>query len=84
MARFILTRAHELVVSGRRQHFRAGTLICDGTSCSAGDVVVSGLTALTVSNAMSPVDAGGTTMLQASRFNGQTVPYPDGANSIQP
>lgn len=80
MARFQLTSAHTF--AGRR--YKAGTIITDGTGAQAGDVLVSGFAAANVSNNMTALDAGATTMKSASRFTGAvTMPYPDGANSIE-
>ena len=79
MARFRLLASH----SFGHKSYKAGTVICDGTGAQAGDVIVSNFTANNVSNAMVALDAGATTLKNASRFpQGPTIAYPDGANSI--
>lgn len=79
MARFRLLAGHTF--GGKL--YKAGTVICDGTGSQAGDVIVSGFVAKNVSNAMVALDAGATTLKNASSFpQGPTVAWPDGANSI--
>jgi len=69
MARYQLTAAHELTNSdGRRQHYRAGTVICDGVGCHPNDVVIPNLNLITKKQ---PVGSG---------FAGTIT----GADSIQP
>lgn len=79
MARVRLTKAH--VIQGKRH--KAGTVVCDGTSCSAGDVLWTGLNAASFSNAMVALDAGATTIQAASRFtSAPSVGFISGADSI--
>jgi hypothetical protein len=86
MARFRLAAAHELNVTnfGRRR-LRAGTIICDGTSCNTGDVIVSGLNSATVSPDMDALDAGATTIKNASKYASTPVrANSSGVDSIDP
>lgn len=79
MARVRLTAAHHIL--GRS--LKAGTIVCNGTSCQAGDFIWTGLTSATYSNAMTSLDAGGDTLRTASRFPTQpSVGIISGANSI--
>jgi len=64
MARFQLTAA--TVIGPRR--LKAGTVICDGTSCQTGDFIWTGLTSATMHEHMTPLDSGATTMKAASRY----------------
>jgi hypothetical protein len=78
MARFQLTQA--MTVGHAR--LRAGRTICDGTACSAGDFVWTGLNANTVSPGMVPLDAGATTLKNASKFAGVSPGNPTGVDSV--
>jgi hypothetical protein len=87
MANFRLTAAHELSLApGRRQRFKAGTIISDGVSPQAGAVIWSGLNAAAVSKDMEPLDAGATTMKNASQHAGVGVrtTWYSGADSVDP
>jgi len=80
MARFRLIGTHVI----NHKTLKAGTVICDGTSCQAGDYKWTGLNANTVSDSMSPLDAGANTLLAASRYPGGPVyPFSTGATSIE-
>lgn len=79
MARVRLTAAHHI----QGKVLKAGTIVCDGTSPQAGDVIWTGLNSTTYSNAMTSLDAGGDTLRTASRFPTQpSVGFISGANSI--
>ena len=65
MARFRLTATHQ--VFGRT--LKAGTLVCDGTACNAGDFIWTGLGSVAFSNKMVALDAGANTIQAASRSN---------------
>lgn len=78
MARVRLTKSHH--INGKRH--KAGTVICDGTGCSAGDVIWSGLNATSFSNGMVALDAGATTIQNASRFTTTPGGVISGADSI--
>ena len=86
MARFRLTAAHVMPGPPFPRRLRAGTIICDGTACSAGDVVWNGLNASNITNEMDPLDAAATTMKNASRY--ATTPVKNtwftGADSVDP
>jgi hypothetical protein len=69
MARFFLSQAQ--VISHKQ--LRAGTIICDGTSCSAGDVIFTGLNANTYNLGMNPLDAGAIAIKNASRYASANV-----------
>jgi hypothetical protein len=70
MARVRLTSTHS--INGKQ--VKAGTIVCDGNSCQAGDVVWTGLNSTTFSNRMSALDAGATTIQNASRFTSGSQP----------
>lgn len=79
MARVRLTKTHH--INGRT--VKAGTVVCDGTSCSGGDFIFTGLNAISFSNAMVALDAGANTIQAASRFTtGPSVGFISGADSI--
>lgn len=80
MARVQLTAAH---VIGHKK-YRAGTIIADSAGAAqAGDVIWTGLNANTFTGAMVALDAGATTIKNASPYRwGLVTPYPDGVNSI--
>ena len=79
MARVRLTKAHVI----NHKTFKAGTIVCDGTSPQAGDVIWTGLNATSYSNAMVSLDAGGDALRTASRFPSQpSVGSISGADSI--
>lgn len=79
MARVRLTKAHH--VNGKR--LKAGTIVCDGTSCSPGDVIWTGLNAQSFSNGMVALDAGANTIQSGSRFtSAPSVGFISGADSI--
>lgn len=80
MARVRLTKTHHL----NGLHLRAGTVVCDGNSPQAGDVVWTGLNATSFSNAMQALDGGGNTLQANSRFpSGPMQGFISGAESIQ-
>lgn len=79
MARVRLTAAHH--INGR--YLKAGTIVCDGSSCQAGDFVWTGLNATSYSNHMSALDGGATTIQNASRFpSGPQLAFVPGNQSI--
>lgn len=79
MARFGSTVA--FVVGGRK--YKAGQTYADTAgSALAGDVVWVGLDSTKMSPGLIPLDAGATTMKNASVFSGIAIARPDGANSI--
>lgn len=81
MARVRLTKSHQI----NHKTYKAGTIICDGTSPQAGDIIWSGLNATTFSNAMTALDGGANTLQAASRFpTGPSVGFISGADSIDP
>jgi hypothetical protein len=86
MARFRLTASHELPTSAIRQHYRAGTVICDGNSPQPGYVIWTGLNAQSMTGEMEPLDSGATTMKSQSKFASVTVKntWFTGSASIQP
>ena len=79
MARFQLLAAH--FIADKR--YKAGTVLCDGTSCQATDRIWSGLNSGTITNDMLALDAGATTIRNASKYAGlsQRVTC-DGVSSI--
>lgn len=80
MARVRLTKTHH--INGRS--VKAGTVVCDGTSCQAGDVIWTGLNGAAFSNAMVALDAGAATIQAASRFtSAPSVGFISGADSIE-
>jgi len=64
MARFQLTAA----MSIGHKRLKAGTIICDGSGCQAGDFVWTGLNASTLHEHMTPLDSGANTMKAASKY----------------
>jgi hypothetical protein len=81
MARARLTAAHN--INGKT--VKAGSIVCDGTSCQAGDVLWTGLNSTSWSNQMQSLDAGGNTLQAASRFpTAPSVGFISGVNSIEP
>jgi hypothetical protein len=81
MARVRLTKSH--YINGL--HLRAGTTIADSSGAALpGDVVWTGLNQQSFSNAMEALDAGATTIKNASRFPaGPMQGFISGAESIQ-
>jgi hypothetical protein len=79
MARFQL--AESFHVKDRRA--KAGQVICDGTSCQTGDLVWTGLNSGTYQPYMVPLDAGATTIKNASKFASVAAPtWITGAHSV--
>ena len=79
MARVRLTKGHHL--DGKK--LKAGTIVCDGTSCQAGDVIWTGLNATSFSNAMVALDAGASTIQSTSRFtSAPSAGFISGVDSI--
>jgi hypothetical protein len=80
MARVRLTKTHS--INGKQ--VKAGSFVCDGTSCNAGDFIWTGLNAAAYSNAMVAIDAGAITIQAASRFTVNPAPgFISGADSIE-
>jgi hypothetical protein len=80
MARFQLLAA--FVVGANR--YRAGSFLCDGTSCQAGDKIWTGLNSGTYSPHMLPLDAGANAIKAASVKYSATTPKVtiDGVDSV--
>jgi len=78
MARFQLTQGFYI----NHKKLKAGTLLCNGTACNAGDEIWTGLNSTTYSPGMNPLDAAAITIKNASRFANAQTPVPDGVNSI--
>ena len=79
MARVRLTAAHHI----NSKVLKAGTIVCDGSGCSGGDTIWTGLNATTFSNNMVALDAGANTIQAASRFpTGPSIGFIPGNHSI--
>ena len=67
MARFQLTDAFVPPTQPYRR-LKAGTFLCDGTACNAGDAIWTGLVAATYLPCMTPLDGAATTIKNASPY----------------
>jgi hypothetical protein len=83
MARFISTSAFTVPTGGAHVKYKAGTTYADTQgNAVAGDVVWIGMSSGSMSPGLIPLDAGATTMKNASPSAGNNLARPDGVNSI--
>jgi hypothetical protein len=75
-----------MITSNGRRRLRAGTIISDGVSPQAGAVIIPTLSSALVSKDMDPLDAGATTMKNASQYAGVGAKntWYSGADSVDP
>ena len=64
MARFRANAAFHI----KDRRIRAGTLVCDGTACNAGDFIWSGLNASNYHPDLQPLDAAANAIKAASQY----------------
>jgi hypothetical protein len=68
MARFQLTQAMTIPGQSFPLRLKAGSFLCNGTACAAGDAIWTGLNAQTYQPYMTPLDGAATTIKNASPF----------------